>query len=156
MLAAMAVACVFCVAPATAGTRKSPPPFNVTNRGESFRAALGAYEWCYKDGDHTTCAAAETIAPPTTEKALPVKPGDRIVLRPHAKVKSIQVSQLGAGAYPNQPRRVDGKPRVWTLKIASGVGKRKNLVAFVRYAAQGSDATFGFGIRRVENKQGSP
>ena len=45
---------------------------------------------------------------------------------------------------------VDGKPRVWTLKVAKGIGKRKNLVAFVRYTDQGNNATFGFGIRRVK------
>ena len=156
LLAGLVAVTVVAVAPATAGERTKPPSLKVANRGESFKAAMGTYEWCYKSGDGFTCAVADAFAQPKSQQALPVQPGDKVVLRPHAKVKSIEVSTYGGETYPNQPQRVEGKPRVWTLKIAKGVGKRKDLVAFVRYARQGNDATFGFGIRKAEQSHGLP
>lgn len=152
-LVGLAAVAVLAAAPAEAGTRKTPPPLNVANRGESFKAAMGSYSWCYKQDGYTTCVVADAFGAPDSFKALPARPGDKVVLRPHAKVKSIEVSTVDYNtykAYPNQPKRVPGKPRVWTLKVAKGIGKRKNLVAFVSYAGQGKSADFGFGIRKAE------
>jgi hypothetical protein len=149
-IVAMTMAGAVAVAPAGAGERTSPPPFRVANRGVAFRAPIGTHEWCYSTADGETCDAADYSVPPKSERSLPVRAGDEIVLRPHAKLKSIEVSTYDYDTYPNQPQPVAGKPRQWTLRVANGVGKgRRNLVAYVRYAG-GGDAEFGFAIRRVK------
>jgi hypothetical protein len=155
-LAAVAALGAFAVAPAAAGPRTKPPHLRVANRGESFRAAMGTYGWCYADGDHSMCVVADVAYPPKSGRALPVRQGDRIVLRPHAKVKSMEASTYDFHRYPNQPKRVKGKHHVWTLRIAKGVGKRKNLLVDVQYAGDGNSAEFGFGIRPAEKSQGLP
>jgi hypothetical protein len=156
ILAALVAIAVFAAAPATAGQRKKPPPLNVANRGESFKAAIGTYSWCYSQGDGTTCVVADAAYPPKSGKALPVRAGDKIVLRPHAKVESMSATTYDFDEYPNQPQRVEGKPRVWTLKVAKGTGKRKNLLLGVQYAGGENSAQFGFGIRRDENPPAIP
>jgi hypothetical protein len=155
-LAALVTIGAFAVAPATAGPRKSPPPLKVAANGKSFNAAIGTYSWCYEDGDQQACVVADGAYPPKSGKALAVDPGDRVVLRPHAKVKSIEATFYDFDEYPNQPKPVPGKHhRVWTLKVANGLGKRKDLLLGVQYRA-GNSAQFGFGIRRAESSQGLP
>jgi hypothetical protein len=142
------------VAPAAAKERKTPPPLRVSNHGVAFKAEMGAFEWCYSQGDQFVCAEGYGAGPPRSERALPAVAGDKVVLRPHAKAKSIEVSTADGESYRNAKPVKGSKRRVWKLKIRKGLEGRKDLVAWVKYA-RGGDAEFGFGITKEES-QGQP
>jgi len=148
-LVVLALAAAFAVAPAAAGERQSPPPLTVSNRGVSFDATLGSYYWCYRQDPYYTCQAVDTAEPPKSSKALPVRAGDEIVLRVHARARNVWVQYYDGTRYPNHPRPAGPKRRVWTLKVASGVVLGKNLLVNVVYANDRGDAQFGFRIRKA-------